>query len=444
MKSKLRKVRQELEEKSEALMEVKEDLEHKSSQYEKLRVESQEWYAEARKSAAFRDEADMLRERADRVERLELDLQRMREKLSDAEFYKSRVEELREDNRMLLETKEMLEEQLQKSRKRSEHVMSLESEIIKYKQKLNDLTLERDVDKSKLQDLLEENAQLQLTAKNLVSGHDLSLSAMSLDSEDGPTSGDNSLSEQLSSNAQSRVLKLELENRRLLAQLESYKETSFQESSNKILELEKDKKRFSLKLDQVQDNCNRLVQQNSELESVFKNALEENKKLQDALDTKQQNVDKYIQDREIDRSRIADLEQQIETITKEKQRIQNLSESIQRRADDLSRTLEIKTKEVEEVKTRVKEFDTVKTNLYESETKLSAAEREAASLAKEVAKFKESLEIKEKELDEDVLKIEMQAKEILGLVRSLEETKELEVRKSIFFITFFKYVLRFC
>lgn len=267
---------------------------------------------------------------------------------------------------------------------------------------------------------------------------------MSLDSEDGPTSGDNSLSEQLSSNAQSRVLKLELENRRLLAQLESYKETSFQESSNKILELEKDKKRFSLKLDQVQDNCNRLVQQNSELESVFKNALEENKKLQDALDTKQQNVDKYIQDREIDRSRIADLEQQIETITKEKQRIQNLSESIQRRADDLSRTLEIKTKEVEEVKTRVKEFDTVKTNLYESETKLSVAEREAVSLAKEVAKFKESLEIKEKELDEDVLKIEMQAKEILGLVRSLEETKELEVRKSIFFITFFKYVLRFC
>lgn len=32
--------------------------------------------------------------------------------MSEVEFYKTRVEELREDNRMLLETKEMLEEQL--------------------------------------------------------------------------------------------------------------------------------------------------------------------------------------------------------------------------------------------------------------------------------------------------------------------------------------------
>lgn len=35
----------------------------------------------------------------------------------------------------------MLEEQLQRSRKRSEQVMTLESEIIRYKQKLNDMSL---------------------------------------------------------------------------------------------------------------------------------------------------------------------------------------------------------------------------------------------------------------------------------------------------------------
>ena len=61
-------------------------------------------------------------------------------------------------------------------------------------------------------------------------------------------SGDNSLSEQLSSNAQARALKLELENRRLLSTIDTLKESSFHESSNKILELEKEKKKLSLKV----------------------------------------------------------------------------------------------------------------------------------------------------------------------------------------------------
>ena len=48
---------------------------------------------------------DVLRERAERADYLEIEVQKFREKLTDAEFYKTRVEELREDNRMLVETK---------------------------------------------------------------------------------------------------------------------------------------------------------------------------------------------------------------------------------------------------------------------------------------------------------------------------------------------------
>lgn len=104
-KSKLRRLRQELEEKSEAFIEVKEELDHKASQYEKLRTESHEWFTEAKRAAAYRDEVDILRERAERADRFEMEIQKLREKLGDSEFYKSRVEELREDNRMLMETK---------------------------------------------------------------------------------------------------------------------------------------------------------------------------------------------------------------------------------------------------------------------------------------------------------------------------------------------------
>lgn len=42
-----------------------------------------------------------------------------------------------------METREMLEEQLSSSRNRADKVLELESEIIKYKQLLNDMALVR-------------------------------------------------------------------------------------------------------------------------------------------------------------------------------------------------------------------------------------------------------------------------------------------------------------
>lgn len=425
-KSKLRKLRQELEEKSELLMEVKEELDHKCSQYEKLRSESQDWYSEARRAAAYRDEVDVLRERGERADRLEVEVQKLREKLSDAEFYRTRVEELREDNRTLQETKEMLEEQLLRSRKRSDQVMILEAEILKFKQMLNDMSLERDVDKSKLQELIEENVQLQLATKNLMAGPDTAMNLTQSDTEEDAPSNDNSLSEQLTTNAQSRALKLELENRRLLAALDSLKESSFHEKSNKILELEKDKKKLSLRLDQLQENCNRLALQNSELEEVFKGALKENKKLQDALDAKQVTIDKQVNDRDLDRIRQIDLEKQIESLTKDKQRVQNLCDSIQRRTIDLERSIESKTKEVQQLNKRCNEFDTIKKKSYEIEGKVTSLEKENINQGKDLAKYKEILEQKSVELDEAITRIAQKDKEMSQLIKQQEDNIGLE------------------
>jgi len=75
--------------------------------------------------------------------------------------------------RVLLETREMLEEQLQRARKRGDHVLELESEIIKYKQQLNDFTLEREANHEKLQELFEENAQLQLLTKSALTDNSI-------------------------------------------------------------------------------------------------------------------------------------------------------------------------------------------------------------------------------------------------------------------------------
>lgn len=288
--------------------------------------------------------------------------------------------------------RDMLEEQLTQSRKRFEQSMTLESEIIKYKQKLNDMALERDADRGKLQELLDENTQLQLAMKSLNKISDIDkLKSTNIDSE--ISVGDNSLSEQLTNNAQTRAIKLELENRRLQQELDSMRETNFQQTTNKLLELEKEKKMLTLKLEQIQENCNRFTQQNQELEEMFKNALEENKKLQDAIDNRQQATERQMHDREVERLKLVALEKQVETLTKEKQRIQNLSVSIQRRADDLERFLDTKKKELETLQPKAESCDRFAIEALNLNEKINTLEKENANLTKDLNKFKENLEV---------------------------------------------------
>lgn len=48
--------------------------------------------SDARSARAYRDELDALREKAIRVDKLESELSRYKERLHDIEFYKARVE----------------------------------------------------------------------------------------------------------------------------------------------------------------------------------------------------------------------------------------------------------------------------------------------------------------------------------------------------------------
>lgn len=172
------------------------------------------------------------------------------------------------------------------------------------------------------------------------------------------------------------------------------RETNFQETANKILELEKEKKMLTLKLEQIQENCNRFTQQNQELEEMFKNALEENKKLQDAIDNRQQATERQMHDKELDRLKLEALEKQVENLTKEKQRIQNLSVSIQRRADDLERFLDTKKKELESILPKAESCDRFEIETLDLKEKISAMEKENANLAKDLNKFKATLEVR--------------------------------------------------
>ncbi|RZF40021.1 hypothetical protein LSTR_LSTR002424 [Laodelphax striatellus] len=403
-KARLRKLRQELEEKSEALSEAREELEQNRTIVSKLKSEMNELKQAARVGKAYRDEVDALREKAERCEKLESEVTRYRDKLSDMEYYKSRVEELRQDNRVLEETREMLEEQLMRSRKRAEHMVQLEADILKYKQTINDLALEREAGQERMQELFEENAQLALLSKSTSHQNSTTDSDQLEDTETG--SGDNSLSEQLTSNAQARALRLELENRRLASTVESLQEAALHQTNQHILDLEKDKKKLSLQVEDLEENKRKLLQHNSELETTVKNAQRDTKKMQELRDTLQLQL--QIRSDEAD------------SLLREKQRME-------RRIEELELSLENAKQQAEKV------------------PELEEARSRAANLERDITRLKHALEVKAVSLDKLSTEIEVVMKEKSELAKQLEkanlqisrlqqlehESRELESRSAV-------------
>lgn len=220
------------------------------------------------------------------------------------------------------------------------------------------------------------------------------LNTSGADSENDETnSGDNSLSEQLTNNAQARALRLELENKRLLSTIDSLKESSFHESASKLLELEKEKKKLMLKCEQLQENCDRLTQQNGELENLFKNAIQENRKLQDSLDTIKVISDRQNTDIQNERIKINDLEKNIESLTKEKQRVQLLCDTIKKRADDAEKSLSQIKDQLHSAQVQADKGKDLEKLGNEMKDKVTSLEKENVGMQKEISKLKEIIEV---------------------------------------------------
>ena len=173
--------------------------------------------------------------------------------MNDIEFFKSRVEELREDNRILVETKEMLEEQLASSRKRSEKILELENDIIRFKGDIERSKHERENDRMKMKDLMDENAALHLSQKNSVSESQSLLAEMETMKGNHSGSDLNILSEQLGKDAVSRVHKLELDNQRLQRELEASKAEKSKAEKESVQEFESENRKINANISKLEE-----------------------------------------------------------------------------------------------------------------------------------------------------------------------------------------------
>ncbi|XP_072783461.1 girdin isoform X9 [Taeniopygia guttata] len=410
-KAKIRRLRQELEEKTEQLLDCKQELEQMEAELKRLQQENMNLLSDARSARVYRDELDALREKAIRVDKLESEVSRYKERLHDIEFYKARVEELKEDNQVLLETKTMLEDQLEGTRARSDKLHELEKENLQLKAKLHDMEMERDMDRKKIEELMEENMTLEMAQKqsmdeSLHLGWELEQINRTTELSEVPQK---SLGHEVNELTSSRLLKLEMENQSLLKTVEELQSAvgSVEGSSSRILKMEKENQRLSKKLEELENEISQEKQSLQNSQNQSKDLMKEKAQLEKTLEALRENS-----------------ERQIKLLEQENEHLNQTVASLRQRSEI---SAEARMKEIE------KENKILHESIKETSSKLNKIEFEKKQVRKELEHYKEKgerAEELENELHRTEKENELLQKKITNLKITCEKIEALEQENS--------------
>ncbi|XP_028626923.1 coiled-coil domain-containing protein 88B isoform X2 [Grammomys surdaster] len=161
-KAQLRRLRQEVEEKAEQLLDSQAEVQGLEAEIRRLRQETQALSGQAKRAELYREEAEVLRERAGRLPRLQEELRRCRERLHAAEVFKGQLEEERVLSEALEASKVLLEEQLEVARERSARLHETQRENLLLRTRLGEAHADLDSLRHQLEQLVEENVELEL------------------------------------------------------------------------------------------------------------------------------------------------------------------------------------------------------------------------------------------------------------------------------------------
>ncbi|EEC14368.1 Girdin, putative [Ixodes scapularis] len=416
-KAKLRRCQQELEEKLEVASEQKEELHQLKEAIARLRQENLELVQDARTAKAYRDEIDILKEKVLKLDRLESEIQRYKDKMSELEFFRSRVEELREDKRILGETKAMLEEQLEGSRRRAEHALQLEAQLLKTRARLSECTLERDLDRSQVQKLLEQNSQLRLDHQaSLEESAQLQSELQRLRSQAASPRTENSLLEQLNTDAETRVLQLELENRRLQVSLDELRakvstELLIVPAADRTLTLfhclqveeSPTKEDLQAQCAVANERLERLEEKRAALEQQYEAQLRRAAELESANTELERQLDSC----KGDSARLEELEKTVQSSSLESQRLQRALDASQGRLSECRAELQASEAEsaklqstLESLRGQLQRLHSLELEGADLEAWLHRAEQERKGLERESARLRVALQAKDVSLDE--------------------------------------------
>ncbi|XP_039458968.1 protein Daple isoform X2 [Oreochromis aureus] len=426
-KAKLRRYRQELEEKTEQLMDSRHEVERLDQELQRLKQENQSLSVEARSARVYRDEVDSMRERAARVDRLETELSRCKEKLNDVHFYKTRVEELREDNLTLLETKVLLEEQLSASRGRCDKLHTLEKDNLLLRAKIHDLEMERDSERRRLEELVEENMLLEIGQKQSMneSAHlGWELEQLTKNHDNTNTETRKSLVDELNECVSSRMLKLEKENRELQASIERLKEENhlLQEHQLHTQELDRENQSLSNKLERLQGLLDQEKITNQDMEALGEELLKEKQSLEREMHVLKAEKDRQISELESEKQHlseaVASLQERAQSnsvarvreVESENRLLHQSITDTSSRLASLETQLKVSNEEAERLRERAGRCEEAEREVARLERSREALSREVASL-RACSERSEALEKQVTSLEQEVHRLKREAEE---------------------------------
>uniref|UniRef100_A0A8C3X762 Coiled-coil domain-containing protein 88B n=1 Tax=Catagonus wagneri TaxID=51154 RepID=A0A8C3X762_9CETA len=161
-KAQLRRLRQELEEKAELVLDSQAEVQGLEAEIRRLRQEAQALSGQAKRAELYREEAEALRERVGRLPRLQEELRRCRERLQAAEACKGQLEEERVLSGALEASKALLEEQLEAAQERCARLHETQRENLLLRTRLGEAHAELDSLRHQVDQLSEENVELEL------------------------------------------------------------------------------------------------------------------------------------------------------------------------------------------------------------------------------------------------------------------------------------------
>ncbi|XP_077388443.1 coiled-coil domain containing 88A isoform X2 [Festucalex cinctus] len=160
-KAKVRRLKQQLDDKGDQLLDYKQEIQMMEDQLKKLQKKNRSLQNESRGLRALRDELDCARERAARSEQLQNELQSCKHRLRSLEVTRTQLKEQQQLCAALQETKALLEEQLADARARCSALRELERDNLLLRQRIIDVEAERDTERQRVDELLELNMSLE-------------------------------------------------------------------------------------------------------------------------------------------------------------------------------------------------------------------------------------------------------------------------------------------
>jgi hypothetical protein len=168
-KIKLRQLVNEIEEKCEQIETLKDEIDDVKKQINKLRNENVDLQQKASLANVYSDELESLREKTVKIDKYESDNLKLKQRIEELEAIQQHFEEVKEENIILCETRTIMEKQINDYQIKLLALQRNDTDLNKYKQEVDDLLGQRELENKRLVEICEKNAKLELEIKNMQS-----------------------------------------------------------------------------------------------------------------------------------------------------------------------------------------------------------------------------------------------------------------------------------